>query len=269
MDDHGILSVEPDIRWRDLFDLNIPNDNFRKRAVTFLDLFEKAAFCYNTLDPQTQTIEARYLSGQDILQEVAARRQKVRQLMAAVERGDTGPAKEIRDLFAEQHIIKTGKYPIIQHDLLYDGTDQTECFTRHATIPGIGTFPWFITIGADYLKGTKYKGADGKFHSISVDQALVHEITHLAYATLEEETPRTVEAIVIAAMGAVHRASSGEVEFSRGSNGGFQSLAHKAKPQGRLSDVFGSPASGNTDASADDTKTASLNTPDGPTFKLV
>jgi len=105
--------------------------------------------------------------------------------------------------------------------------------------PTIGAYPIGFEIGTDYLKGTKYYGVDKKLHPVTVDAAVVHELTHIAYNTSDEEIPILVEGIVTSALGAVKRQEDAHnIVYSKGSNGGFWLLSRNIKDGGRLGDEF-------------------------------
>lgn len=113
----------------------------------------------------------------------------------------------------------------------YDGTHRTASGTYSLSTEhnATQTMPGKIVIGVDYLRGAKYFGVDGKLHPVSVDGVLVHELTHFAHATLEEDLPIMVEGIVVTALGGEQRSNTHQISFERNSNGGFHSFAHKVK----------------------------------------
>jgi hypothetical protein len=66
-----VFSVDPEIRWRDLIALEIPNPELKKRVEIFLNLLEKSAFSYQFNDAATGQSEERFFSGQDLLKRMA------------------------------------------------------------------------------------------------------------------------------------------------------------------------------------------------------
>lgn len=208
--------IEAPVSWRDLFVLDIPDANLKRRVEGFLDFYQSSAFKYAELNPETGVITEHEFSGQEVMARCLALRQLIK---------DSGE----EPFLIRNGLLKGGKFAIVQHDRPYNNSHLNGSNTFQAGSAHDRIVPVKIELGRDYLKGAKYYDVEDRLHPVTVDAVLAHELAHFSTPTHEEIVPMQTEAIVVAAMGGAQRGSRYEIVYSPNGNGGYQSLHHKAE----------------------------------------
>ncbi len=204
------LDLDGQIRWRDHIELDISDRDLKVRVETFLDHLERASFDYARLDPDSGQIIPETLSGQDLLRDIASRRDLYERSGIAQVLADAG-------VMGDDH-----KFVIAQHDRPFDGTVQNGANTAFASIEG-RNYPLRIELGTDYLQGAQYFDANGQTHPVSVEGVVANEIGHLATGRPGDQLTIDIENIIAVSLGAEQRVGQG-IDFEQGSNGGYHSL---------------------------------------------
>lgn len=198
------------VNWRDSIELQISNPDLRARVERFLDYMQTARFEYARQDPNTGRITRETLTGQQLLGDIAARRNVYVQ---------SGMADTLRDAGI---MGPNRRFVIAQHDRPFDGTVQNGANTAFARVNG-RDYPLAIQIGTDYLRGARFFDAQGGLHPVTVEGVLANELGHLATGKPGDQMTIDIENIIAVQLGAAQRVGE-EISFSRNANGGFQSL---------------------------------------------
>lgn len=218
------------VNWRDSIELQISDPDLRARTERFLDYLQGASFEYLRQDPSSGKIVKETLTGQQILGDIAARRDGYVQ---------SGMADALRDAGL---MGANRKFVIAQHDRLFDGSVQNGANTAFANVNG-RNYPLRIEIGTDYLRGARYYDAQGGLHPVTVEGVLANELGHLATGQPGDQMTIDIENIIAVQLGAEQRVGE-TVEFTRNANGGFQSLLPDPKALAPAPSIDAAPVTG-------------------------
>ncbi len=211
----GARPAVPTVNWRDSIELRMTNPDLRARTERFLDYLQTARFEYARQDPNTGRITRETLTGQQILSDIAARRNIYIQ---------SGMADTLRDAGI---MGPNRRFVIAQHDRLFDDSVQSGANTAFANVNG-RNYPLRIEVGTDYLRGARFFDAQGRLHPVTVEGVLANELGHLATGQPGDQMTIDIENIIAVQLGAEQRVGEG-ISFSRNANGGFQSLLPATK----------------------------------------
>lgn len=211
----GARPTVPTVNWRDSIELQISNPDLRARVERFLNYMQTARFEYARQDPNTGRITRETLTGQQLLGDIAARRN------VYVQSG-------MADVLREQGIMGPNRrFVIAQHDRPFNGQVQNGANTLFAQVNG-RDYPLRIEVGTDYLRGARFYDAQGRLHPVTVEGVLANELGHLATGQRGDQMTIDIENIIAVQLGAEQRVGE-EISFSRNANGGFQSLLPATK----------------------------------------
>ncbi len=191
--------AERRVHWRDIIELDVRDPTLRTRIEGVLDYLEKTKVGYTLNDPKGALLGMGQLSGQDMFRQISLLKNRYESdgTMASVQK---------------QNYMPHGKFVIRQDDTPYDGTEKTRPVT--GVLRGTNN-PVVINMPTDYLKGARLRNADGTTHPLTIDQSVIHELTHVALQTGNEAQPLANATLFIRAMGGD---AQGTLIFKKNSN---------------------------------------------------
>ena len=197
-------------RWRDVFDVQVSDPKLQRHVEGFLNVLERGVFVH----PDS----GRWTSGQQIIE-------KISQALRVYEVSGFIEAYKIN------RAMPNGRFIISDYDGLYQHAPEPARLIFGGKVKRAGgTYPVGFSLGVDSLRGAQYYDAQGNLHPVRVDDVVIGAIAQLLHETGHDQMLPDIVPTVVSNMGGVPRdPMNPDVQFKRGSNGGYRTRYDQVK----------------------------------------
>lgn len=180
-----IKIVPINTKWRDLFELDIQDEELRLKVGAFLDFFQCCAFRYTRRD-SANVEHDEWFPAQVLLNHLAERKEAVY------------ASQDVRQ-HERAGIMRNGKFLIKQDNSPHDGSVEIKPCAIAMGEEG----PAGITLPPHYFHGAYYTTLNGKIYPVSIDAALTRLLAVVALPS-NKKFAESVESVVVTAISADH-----------------------------------------------------------------